>query len=119
MSRLEKAIQEFEDSDSDLTLADRIAGLREALMWNAFDEIKLINKEGVKREGSEEAEEKQKKCMESFKILEKMYLSGLKSNKIEGKSDDTLDREFIQKMKQSQGSLGSIVIEQKMKKDAE
>ena len=117
MNRLDKAIQDFEDKNSDLTLADRISGLREALMWNAFDGIKLISKEGAKSEISEETESKQKKCMELFKILEKMYISGLKSNKIEGKSDDSMDKEWIQKMKQSQSSLGSIVIEQKINRN--
>ena len=113
MNRLDKAIEDFEDENSTLTLGERIAGLGEALMWNSFESIKMVNKHGSKSEINEEEEYKQEKCMKLFKELEKMYLSKLKSNKIEGKSDDNLHREWIQKMKQSQGSLGSIVVEQK------
>ena len=107
--KLDEAIAQFEDETLDITLDERVSGLRQALLWNAFHAIKRIKKYGTKHPISEEEEYKQIECMKHFKEIEKMYIAQIKSNKLVGKSDDTMNNDFLKKIKEMKGSMGDIV----------
>lgn len=110
MNRLDRAIQDFEDENSDLTLGERISNLRTALTWAAFERMKKIHQLGTKAEQSAEEDYKQTECQKKFKTIEHMYNSQMKQNKLMGKSQEAdLDKEWIRKLKESDSSLGSIV----------
>lgn len=110
MSKLDKAMQDFEDENSDLTLGERISNLRTALSWSAFERMKRIHKFGTKAEESIEEEFKQVECQKMFKIIENMYNSQMKQNKLMGKaSEDGMGKEFLKKIKQENSSIGDIV----------
>ncbi len=80
--KLDKAIADFEDETLDLSLGDRISNLRSALTWAAFERIKRVQKLGKKAEESEELRFKQVETWKWFKIVEQMYYSQLKQNKL-------------------------------------
>jgi uncharacterized protein YktA (UPF0223 family) len=107
--KLDEAIAEFEDETLDLTLGERISGLRQALLWNSYHAIKRIKKFGSKHPISEEEEYKQIECMRHFKDIEKMYTSEVKANKLLGKPDDVMNVDFLKKIKEMKGSMGEIV----------
>ena len=107
--KLDEAIAEFEDETLDLTLGERISGLRQALLWNSYHAIKRIKKFGTKHPISEEEEYKQIECMRHFKDIEKMYTSEVKANKLLGKSDDAMNNDFLKKIKEMKSSIGEIV----------
>lgn len=106
--RLDNAIAEFEDETLDLTLAERISGLRKALMWNAFMGLKRLGSK--KRQGIlVEEDQNHIECMKFLNQIEKMYLAEFRMNKISGKSIENMDKEFLKKIKEEKGSIGSIV----------
>jgi hypothetical protein len=107
--KLDEAIAEFEDETLDLTLGERISGLRQALLWNSYHAIKRIKKFGSKHPISEEEEYKQIECMRHFKDIEKMYTSEVKANKLLGKSDDVINNAFLKKIKEMKSSIGDII----------
>ena len=107
--KLDEAIADFEDETLDLTLGERISGLRQALLWNSYRAIQRIKKHGSKHPISEEEEYKQIECMKHFKDIERMYISEMKVNKIMGKSDDVMNNEFLKKIKEMKSSIGDIV----------
>ena len=110
MSRLDKAIRDFEDENSDLTMGERISNLRTALSWAAFERIKTIHKLGTKAEESIEEDYKQTECQKKFKIIDQMYNSQLKQNKLTGKAnEDGMGEEFLRKIKEQKSSIGDIV----------
>lgn len=111
MNRLDRAIRDFEDENSELSLGERISAIREALMWNAHEAMKRINQFGKKDPISEEEDYKQTECMRWFKELEKLYNSQIKMNKILGKKENSIDQDFIHKIKGMKGSIGEIVRE--------
>ncbi|MEO6637975.1 MAG: hypothetical protein ABIN25_06840, partial [Ginsengibacter sp.] len=57
-NRLDKAIAAFEDETLDLTLGERISGIRAALLHNVLNLIKRSNKTGKKSEAEKEEESK-------------------------------------------------------------
>lgn len=46
--RIDKAIEDFEDETSDLTMGERISNVRSALIWEALNRFKAIQKLGKK-----------------------------------------------------------------------
>lgn len=109
MNKLDKAIEIFEDETLDLTLGERISLLREALMWNAHAAMKRINKNGLKDQLSAEEDYKQTECVKWFKELEKLYNAQLKTNKLSGKSNDNMDKDFLKKIKEQKSSIGDVI----------
>lgn len=111
MDRLDKAIADFEDETLDLTMGDRITNLRSALALVAFERLKRVQKFGKKiNKECEELEFKQVECQKMFKVIENMYYSQLKQNKILGKAqNDGMDKEFLKKIKEQKSSIGDIV----------
>lgn len=117
MNRLDRAIEDFEDETLDLSLGERISNLRSALTWAAFERIKRIHKLGKKSEESEDLDFKQTECQKQFKIIDQMYNSQLRQNKMLGKAqDEGMDKEWLKKVKEST-TLGSIVRNMNEKKD--
>ncbi len=113
--RIDKAIEAFEDETSDLTMGERISNLRMALTWSAFDRIKRIQQLGTKAPESAELEYKQVESQKQFKIIEMMYNSQLRHNKLSGKAnEDGMDKDWLRKIKES-NTLGSIVVDMKEK----
>ena len=109
MNRLDRAILDFEDETLDLDMGERVCMLRTALTWAAYDRMKRIHKHGLKSEESKDLDFKQTECQKLFRIIENMYYSQLKQNKMLGKAqDDGMDKDWIKKIKESH-SLGSIV----------
>lgn len=113
MDRLDKAILAFEDESSDSSMGERIANLRSALQWSAFDRLKRIKKGSKKSpaetEADEEADMKHIECFKQFQLIEKMYISQLKLNKLTGKAlDEGLDKDWLKEIKGS-NPIGSIV----------
>lgn len=109
MDRLDRAIAEFEDETSDLTLGERVSALRLALIYNAFDAIQKIKKHGKKSPISEEEEYRQIECMKHFKDIEKMYVSQARADKLMGRSDDKINTEFLKAIRGMKSSLQPIV----------
>lgn len=110
MDRLDRAIRDFEDDTSDLSMGDRISNLRTALLWAAFHRLKRIQKLGKKHRESEEMDFKQIECQKQFKLIEKMYDSQVKQNRLLGKAqDDGMGKDFINKIKEQASSIGDIV----------
>lgn len=110
MDRLDKAIRDFEDEELDLTMGERISNLRSALTWAAFDRLKKINKSGTKSAESEELEFKQIECLKQFKLIDQMYTSQLRHNKLSGKAlDDGMGKDFLKHLKEMKSSIGDIV----------
>lgn len=107
--KLDEAIAAFEDETLELTLGERISGLRQALLWNSYHAIKRIKRFGTKHPISEEEDYKQVECMRHFKDIEKMYTSEVKANKLLGKSDDAMNNDFLKKIKEMKSSIGDIV----------
>lgn len=109
MDRLDEAIAHFADETLDLTLGERISLLRDALMWNAYQALARIKKHGTKNPLSEEEEYKQEECMKHFKIMEKMYESQIKANKMSGKTQESMKMEFMNQIKEIKSSIGDII----------
>jgi hypothetical protein len=107
-SRLDRAIEQFEDETLDISMGERISGLRNALMWDAYRKLKAIGKAKKMGEKIEEDADHIDR-MKYFKDIEKMYISELKMNKITGKSNDNMDKEFLKRIKEEKGSIGDIV----------
>jgi len=47
--------------------------------------------------------------MKYFKDIERMYTSEVRNNKLSGKSNDIMNKEFLTKIKEMKGSIGDIV----------
>lgn len=109
IERLIRAIDDFEDESLDLTLSDRIANIRNALMWAAFEGLKSISKLEEKNDEVEVFEFQQEASMKQFKIMEKLYESQIKTNKLLGKKDDKINSDFLQALKGMKSSLSPIV----------
>lgn len=109
MDKLDKAIAEFEDERSPLTFSERFSNLRQAFMWSAFKNIKDIKRFGKQCEMSEDEQYIQEECLKQFTILEKMYMSELRANKLEGRNKGDIDRDWLKKIKDSTSTVGSIV----------
>jgi len=109
-NRLDIAIQNFENPESELSLGERISELRDALTWAAFDRLKRIQKHGTKATISEEEEFKQIEGQKMFKQIEALYYSQLKQNKLLGKKDEEgMGKDFLKRIREQQGTMGSIV----------
>ena len=109
MDRLDRAIAEFEDETSTLTIGERVSLLRMALFWNSFDAIKKIKKYGKKHPISEDEDYKQIECMRQFKDIEKMYYSEVKTNKLLGKNEGKVNDDFLKAIRSMKSSIGAIV----------
>ena len=105
---LDRAIEQFEDETLDLSMGERIAILRNALMWDAYHKLKAI---GKKRSQGLPFEEDQDHLdrMKYFKDIERMYISELNMIKRLGKSTDSMDKEFLKRIKEEKSSIGEIV----------
>lgn len=109
MNRLDRAIADFEDESLDLSMGERISNLRTALTWAAYERIKRIHKLGKKSQEAEDLDFKQVETQKQFKLIEQMYYSQIKQNKLSGKAqDDGMDKDWLKKIKES-STLGSIV----------
>lgn len=110
MDRLDRAIRDFEDETLDLTMGERISNLRSALTWAAFERIKRIHKLGKKTPEAEELDFKQTECQKQFKLIDQMYASQMRQNKLSGKAVDSgMDNEWLKKIKEQKGTMGDIV----------
>lgn len=110
MDRLDRAIRDFEDETLDLTMGERISNLRSALTWAAFERLKRIQKLGKKAPESEELDFKQIECQKQFKLIDQMYTSQLRHNKLLGKAlDDGMGKDFLKQLKGMKSSIGEII----------
>ena len=110
MNRLDRAIADFEDETLDITMGERISNLRSALTWAAFERLKRIHKLGKKSAESEDLDFKQIECQKQFKLIDQMYQSQIRQNKLTGKAqDDGMDKDWLKKIKEQKGSMGDIV----------
>lgn len=110
MDILNKAIAAFSDENSDLKLGDRISILRSALSEVAFERLKAIAEYGPNSKEADDLEIKNSECMKLFKIIEQMYYSQMKQNKMTGKSaDEGMGSDFLKKIKNEKGAIGDIV----------
>ena len=107
--KLDQAITAFEDEESDIPFSTRFSNLRRALMWNAFDKLKDIKKNGTKSQISEENTFIQEECMKQFSLIEKMYNSELRAAKLEGKKQTDVDKDWLKKIKETTSTIGEIV----------
>lgn len=111
-NRLDAAISDFEDETLDLSLGERISNLREAITWAAFHRLKLLHKYGKKSKEAEDLEYKQVETWKAFKVIETLYYSQIKQNKMLGKSqDDGMDKDFLKRIKEQKSTIGAIVRE--------
>ncbi len=110
MDILKKAVEAICKDNSDLKLGDKISILRSALSEAAFEKIKIINKYGESSKEAEDYEVKNSECMKMFKLIEQMYYSQLRQNKITGKAvNDEMGDDFLKKIKDEKGVIGDIV----------
>lgn len=110
MNRLDRAIKDFEDETLDLTMGERISNLRTALTWAAYERIKRIHKVGIKSKQGADLDFKQVETQKQFKLIEQMYYSQLRQNKLLGKAqDEGMDKDWLKKIKELKGSMGEIV----------
>ena len=111
MNRLDRAILDFEDETLDLDMGERVCMLRTALTWAAYDRMKRIHKHGLKSEESKDLDFKQTECQKLFRIIENMYYSQLKQNKMLGKAQDDgmKAKDFLMRIKNQTGSLADII----------
>lgn len=107
--RLDIALEQFEDETLDLSLGERMAILRDAMMWHAFKTILKVKKHGSKDPVSEDEHYKQEECMRQFSLMEKMYAAQVKNDKLLGKSQETSKSEFLKKVKSMKSSVGDII----------
>lgn len=109
-TRLGKAIAAFEDENSKDTIADRLGGLRDALMWEGFDFLKKTDSQkGIK----EDDEARYLQCMKYFKEMEKMYQSKVKMDKLAGKKATETDKEFLSYIKEMKDTVGDVIQDSK------
>lgn len=113
MDRLDKAIAEFEDEASEVPFSERFSNLRKALMWNAFETIKKVKKNGLKDPVSDEDLYIQDQCSKQFRIMEKAYESELKMARNTGKKPEDVDAAYLQKIIKMKSTIGDIVRETK------
>lgn len=107
-NRLSRAIADFENEDLDISLGERVSRLRSALMYDAYEALKRIGKAKNKRE-AEAKEVDHLERMKYFKDIEKMFISEIRMNKLLGKSEDQMNKDFLRRIKEEKGSLGDIV----------
>ena len=107
--KLDLALDEFTDEYSPLSLSEKMSNLRSAYMWSALMAMKRIKKHGTKSPISAEEEYKQTEGMKQFKLFERMYESELKSAKMEGKKVEEMGSNWLQEIKDSKSTMGSIV----------
>lgn len=109
MDILNKAIAAFSDENSDLKLGDRISILRSALSEFAVERLKAIAEYGPNSKETDDLEIKNSECMKVFKVIEQMYYSQMKQNKMTGKdADEGMNKDWVKKAKEA-NTLGSIV----------
>lgn len=96
--KLIKAIADFEDENSQLTLGERIDNLRTALLWNSFNSLK----KGEEHEKTD--------IMKHFADMERMYANQIKLNKLSGKSNEKMNDDFMKSIREMKSSIGSIVM---------
>lgn len=106
-TRLDKAIADFEDESLDISLGERVSRLRSALMYNAYEALKRVGKSEDKNRPFDEDDHLSR--MKYFKDIEKMYISEIKMNKLLGKSEDQVNKEFLKRIKEEKSSMGDIV----------
>lgn len=113
MNRLSQAIADFEDESLELSLGERMSRLREAIMFESFEKLKrsACRRSKTKAEIKADAEEEVRhlEITKWFKELEKMYTLQLRMNKLTGKTDDIMDKDFLIKVKETKSSIGDIV----------
>lgn len=109
MDRLDQAVSDFEDENSETSLSERISNLRHALMWESFSQLKN-SISGKVTPDSEQKEIRHVTCMKYFFDIEKLYLSDIKANKVLGKTTESLDSDFLERIKgQKGGALSEVV----------
>jgi hypothetical protein len=104
--RLDIAIDNFFDENSDLPLSQRMNELRNAFMWNAG---RLLKKIGKKEKVSEPEEYSHLEGMKFLAQMEKVYSSQLRAAKAEGKTTDQMDKEWLKEIKETKSTIGNIV----------
>lgn len=109
IDKLDRAIAEFEDEDSELPFSERFSNLRKALMWNAFETIKRVKKNGLKDPVSDEDLYIQDQCSKQFRIMEKAYESELKMARSAGRKPEDIDIDYMKKIKEMKSTLSPIV----------
>jgi hypothetical protein len=109
MDKLDNAIAAFEDENSELPFSERFSMLRWAWLDNAFDTMKFIKKKGIKDPVSENARYIQEEGIKQFSLMEKMYNMELKAGEKSSKNQDDVDAEWLNRIKRSPSSMGSIV----------
>jgi hypothetical protein len=104
--RLDIAIDNFFDEQSDLSLSQRMNELRNAFMWNAG---RLLKKIGKKEKISEPEEYRHIEGMKFLAQMEKVYNSQLRAAKAEGKTTDQMDKEWLKEIKIKASTISPIV----------
>lgn len=107
--KLDMAIEAFQDEKSVKTLAERISGLRQALMWNALMGLQQANKDG--KGLSADLEHKHKMCLKYLNEIEKLYAQEVKMNKMAGIKEDEIKFDFLTRVKNKESSIGGVVRE--------
>lgn len=99
------------EMDSDLSFEERFDDLGQALIANAFKVIKRIKKSGTNDPLSAEEIYIQEQSMKQFKVIERVYMTLKKANRIAGKPNADFDAQLRLKMVKDNhtSSLGSIV----------
>ncbi len=89
------------------SITERVETLRKEALASAFA---LVDKIKKKQKRFPEEEERQVELMQQLKVIETIYNSILRSNKLAGKSnnDEKFDRAVNDKIKEMQSSVGDI-----------
>src|SRR6478735_8104344 len=109
MDKLDIAIAQFADETLEITMGERLNLLGDALMWNAYQMMARIKKHGTKNPLSEEEQYKQEECMNQYNIMRKMYEYQMKANKMSGKTQESMNAEFMKHLREMKSSIGDII----------
>jgi hypothetical protein len=107
--KLDKAIAAFEDENSEKPFSERFSLMRWGWMYNAYETMKYIKKNGAKNPISDNKRYIQEEGIRQFGIMEKMYNSELKAGEKKGKKQEDIDTEWLKEVKKMKSSIGDIV----------
>lgn len=108
-NKIDEALEEFYNENSTMDMSEKMSNLRNAFMLSALDSIKEVNRKGTKMLERTETIFKQEEGMKQFNLLQRMYESQLKSAKVEGKTPEDVNNQWLKDIKESKGSMGDIV----------
>lgn len=106
--KLTSAMEIFSDETLQLSFAERLNIIRQALITYTADHLGKVAAEGNKHKVSDNEEYVVKQFHKHLKTMEQLHNAQIKANKALGKNATDTDMDWLKAIKDSKSSIGSI-----------